>query len=296
MLYGGVVMRFFNRQTQRAAVGMTDPLPPRFSGHSGPANPSASDALAPASHPAIELQEISKTYRTGDVVVEALKSVSLTIMPGEMVAIMGASGSGKSTLMNILGTLDRPTEGCYLLDGTPVEQLDPAQQAHLRNQKIGFVFQAFNLLPRHTALANVEIPLIYGRVPRNERRRRALAALQRVDLAARVDHEPNQLSGGQQQRVAIARAIVTEPVILLADEPTGALDTTSTAQIMELFCDLHRSGMTVIIVTHEPHVAAYAQRTIRFRDGRIVADERNPGHHHATASLDDAPQYATGLV
>jgi putative ABC transport system ATP-binding protein len=201
--------------------------------------------------------------------------VSIGIRRGEMVAIMGASGSGKSTLMNILGTLDRPTSGRYLLDGTPVADLSDVELSRLRNQKIGFVFQSFNLLPRHTALHNVEVPLIYGRVSPGERRRRAMEALARVGLSDRVDHHPNQLSGGQQQRVAIARAIVTGPVLLLADEPTGALDSEMTTQIMELFCSLHRGGMTVVLITHEPVVASYCQRIIRFRDGRIIGDELN---------------------
>jgi putative ABC transport system ATP-binding protein len=247
------------------------------------------DALPAPASPAVSLIELSKVYVTGDVEVHALRSVSLNIKRGEMCAIMGASGSGKSTLMNIIGTLDRPTSGRYLLDDIPVEDLDEVALARLRNRKIGFVFQSFNLLPRHTALANVEVPLIYARVSPAERRRRAIAALTRVGLEGRLDHHPNQLSGGQQQRVAIARAIVTAPLILLADEPTGALDTEMTGQIMDLFCELHRGGMTVILVTHEPQVAAYAQRVIRFRDGRIVADEINPEPANATApALDPA--------
>ena len=236
---------------------------------------------ATAPPPVIDIREVSKVYRTSDVEVHALRTVDLTIARGELVAIMGQSGSGKSTLMNIIGTLDRPTSGSYQLDGVPVEDLDETALARLRNQKIGFVFQSFNLLPRHTALANVEVPLVYGRVPKAERKRRAEESLRRVGLADRMDHHPNQLSGGQQQRVAIARAMVTQPVLLLADEPTGALDTEMTDQIMKLFCDLHRSGMTVVLVTHEPLVAAYAERIVRFRDGRIVSDEQNRERAHA---------------
>jgi len=238
-------------------------------------------AAAPPTVPVIDIREISKIYRTSDVEVHALRSVDLTIKRGEMVAIMGQSGSGKSTLMNIIGTLDRPTSGSYHLDGVPVEHLDETELARLRNQKIGFIFQSFNLLPRHTALANVEVPLVYGRVPKAERQRRSAESLQRVGLGDRMDHHPNQLSGGQQQRVAIARAMVTQPVLLLADEPTGALDTEMTDQIMKLFCDLHASGMTVVLVTHEPLVAAYAERIVRFRDGRIISDESNPERVHA---------------
>jgi putative ABC transport system ATP-binding protein len=247
---------------------------------------SAATSSSSDRHPVIVLERLSKVYRSGEIEVHALRAVSLTIASGEMVAIMGASGSGKSTLMNILGTLDRPSSGRYLLDQVPVEELDLVAQSQLRNTKIGFVFQSFNLLPRHSALANVEVPLIYARVRRKERRQRALEALTRVGLAERLDHHPNQLSGGQQQRVAIARAIVTRPLLLLADEPTGALDSESTTQIMELFCGLHRTGMTVVIVTHEPLVAAYAERIIRFRDGCIVADEPNPEPCHAQ----DPPQ------
>lgn len=230
--------------------------------------------------PVIDIRAVSKVYRTSDVEVHALRSVDLTIQRGELVAIMGQSGSGKSTLMNIIGTLDKPTDGSYRLDGVPVEALDETNLARLRNQKIGFVFQSFNLLPRHTALANVEVPLVYGRVPKAERKRRAEESLRRVGLGERMDHHPNQLSGGQQQRVAIARAMVTQPVLLLADEPTGALDTEMTDQIMKLFCDLHRSGMTVVLVTHEPQVAGYAERIVRFRDGRIVSDEQNQERSH----------------
>ena len=225
--------------------------------------------------PVIDINDLSKVYQTGDVEVHALRGVSVQVKRGELVAIMGQSGSGKSTLMNIIGTLDRPSAGSYRLDGVAVEDLDDVELARLRNEKIGFVFQSFNLLARHSALANVEVPLVYARVGKSERERRAIDALERVGLAERKHHLPNQLSGGQQQRVAIARAIVTRPVLLLADEPTGALDTETTAQIMKLFCELHGSGMTVVLVTHEPQVAAYAERIIRFRDGRIVVDEIN---------------------
>ncbi len=228
-----------------------------------------------SSVPVIAMANLSKTYKTGDIEVHALRSIELSIKRSEMVAIMGQSGSGKSTLMNIIGTLDRQSAGSYRLDGVPIEERSDVELARLRNQKIGFVFQSFNLLARHTALANVEVPLVYARVGKAERQRRAEQALHRVGLADRMDHHPNQLSGGQQQRVAIARAIVTSPVLLLADEPTGALDSEMTLQIMKLFCELHQSGMTVVLVTHEAQVASYAQRIIRFRDGRIVADEQN---------------------
>jgi putative ABC transport system ATP-binding protein len=222
----------------------------------------------------VELQTVTKTYAMGATTVHALRQVDLGIGAGEMVAIMGTSGSGKSTLLNILGTLDRPSGGRYILDGQDVAVLGDRALAQFRNQKIGFVFQSFNLLPRYTAARNVELPMLYGGVTRAERRRRAEAALQRVGLADRMHHQPNELSGGQQQRVSIARALVQNPVMLLADEPTGALDSETTDQIMELFCNLHTGGMTVVIVTHEPSVAAYAQRVLRVRDGRIVADER----------------------
>ncbi|MDI3288322.1 ABC transporter ATP-binding protein [Polyangium sp. 15x6] len=224
--------------------------------------------------PLAHFVSISKTYTMGQVEVRALREVSLEIHQGEMVAIMGASGSGKSTTLNVLGTLDRPTSGRYSLDGEPVEELDEEELAQLRNRKLGFVFQAFHLLPRETALANVELPMVYARVRPSLRRERARRALERVGLADRADHLPTQLSGGQQQRVSIARAIVNEPRMLLADEPTGALDSTNTRQIMELFCELHAQGMTVILVTHDPNVAAYASRVITFEDGRIVGDER----------------------
>jgi putative ABC transport system ATP-binding protein len=222
----------------------------------------------------VQLESIEKTYAMGDEIVHALRGVSLELTRGEMVAIMGASGSGKSTALSIIGTLDRPSTGRYLLDGEAVESMDEDELADLRNRKIGFVFQSFHLLPRETALANVALPMVYAGVSPRERRQRAGAALERVGLAHRGDHLPTQLSGGQQQRVAIARAIVNEPLLLLADEPTGALDSATTKQVMELFCSLHQQGITVVLVTHDPAIATYADRVITFRDGVVVGDRR----------------------
>lgn len=222
----------------------------------------------------VRLTNVEKTYLMGEVEVRAMRGVSLELTRGEMVAIMGASGSGKSTTLNVIGTLDRPTKGHYFLDDEAVEELDEEALAELRNRKIGFVFQAFHLLPRLDAVANVELPLVYAGASRKARREKARAALARVGLSEREDHLPNQLSGGQQQRVAIARAIVNEPVLLLADEPTGALDSSTTAQVMELFCGLHEQGITVVLVTHDPAIARYAQRVVTFADGNIVSDSR----------------------
>nr|WP_296072901.1 ABC transporter ATP-binding protein [uncultured Actinoplanes sp.] len=224
--------------------------------------------------PVLDVRELTKVYGEGDTTVHALRGVSLTVGRGDYVAVMGSSGSGKSTLMNILGCLDVPTSGRYLLDGVDVGRLSDRQLALVRNRLIGFVFQAFNLLPRTTAVANVELPLAYAGVPAAQRRRRALAALDAVGLADRAEHEPSRLSGGQQQRVAVARALVTEPALLLADEPTGNLDSRSTADILGIFDQLHRSGRTIVLITHEPDVAARAGRLIRLFDGRVEADSR----------------------
>ena len=222
----------------------------------------------------IDIREVQKIYDMGAERVHALAGVDLEIERGEYVAIMGASGSGKSTLMNLLGCLDTPTSGSYHLNGTAVETLDDVQLATIRNKEIGFVFQTFNLLARTSALENVELPLIYAGAPRRERRTMALDALERVGLAGRADHEPSELSGGQRQRVAIARALVNRPSILLADEPTGNLDSATSDEIMRLFDEIHRQGNTVVLVTHESEIAAHAERRIVLRDGRIVSDER----------------------
>ncbi len=221
----------------------------------------------------VKLEWVSKVYRMGEVDVFALRSVSLSIGSGEHVAIMGSSGSGKSTTLNVIGTLDRPSSGRYFLAGEVVEGLPEEELARLRNSKIGFVFQAFHLLARETALSNVELPLVYAGVRPAERRRRALEALERVGLAERARHLPNQLSGGQQQRVSLARAIVQNPALLLADEPTGALDSVTSLQVLELLSELHRQGMTIVIVTHDAAVAGHAERVLRFADGQLLSDQ-----------------------
>jgi putative ABC transport system ATP-binding protein len=224
--------------------------------------------------PIIRLEEVSKTYEMGDVAVHALRGVTLDVAPADFIAIMGASGSGKSTLMNMIGCLDRPSEGRYFLAGLEVSGINPAGLATIRNQTIGFVFQSFNLLPRTSALENVELPLLYANVQGRQRHRRASEALNKVGLGDRIYHHPNQMSGGQQQRVAVARAIVTEPRIILADEPTGNLDSRTSIEIMALFQELGRAGMTVILVTHEPDIAVYASRIVVMKDGRVVSDHR----------------------
>jgi putative ABC transport system ATP-binding protein len=224
--------------------------------------------------PVIELRGVAKLYGTEENLVRAVDGVDLVVERGDYVAVMGASGSGKSTLMNIIGCLDAPSRGRYLLDGVDVRRLDERRQAIVRNRKIGFIFQSFNLIPRTTATSNVELPMAYARIPSAERRHRALAALSQVGLSDRAGHLPSQLSGGQQQRVAIARAIATDPVLLLADEPTGALDSRSTEEVLALFDGLNAAGRTLVVITHEEEVAAHAKRVLRMQDGKVISDRR----------------------
>jgi putative ABC transport system ATP-binding protein len=231
----------------------------------------------------IELEHVSKVYKTGDIELRALDDANLVIEDGDLVAIMGASGSGKSTMMNILGCLDVPSEGVYKLDGIDVGQRSENQLADIRNKKIGFVFQSFNLIPRTSALRNVELPMVYAGT--RARRQKAKEALEKVGLGNRTDHMPNELSGGQQQRVAVARSLVNDPSMILADEPTGNLDTASTVDIMNLFVELNDAGRTVVLITHEPEVASFAKRVITLRDGRIISDERQTQQHPKAADL-----------
>jgi putative ABC transport system ATP-binding protein len=231
---------------------------------------------SPSSATIIRLENISKRYGMGETIVDALAGVNLTVEAGEYCAIMGASGSGKSTMMNIIGCLDRPTAGRYYLDSEAVDQMDDDQLAHIRNRKIGFVFQQFHLLSQVSALENVMLPMVYANIPAPERRDRAISALERVGLGSRIQNRPNQLSGGQQQRVAIARAIVNEPVMLLADEPTGALDSKTTQEILEIFGALNAAGMTVVMVTHEAEVARCTRRVVWFRDGQVIHANLKP--------------------
>jgi putative ABC transport system ATP-binding protein len=220
----------------------------------------------------IELKDITKVYRMGKVEVPALKGINLTINDGELVAIIGASGSGKSTLMNIIGCLDQPTSGQYRLEGTDVGRLNDNRLAELRNKKIGFVFQQYNLLPRMNALSNVELPMIYSGIL--QKHKRAKEALEKVGLGSRINHKPTEMSGGEQQRVAIARALINNPSLILADEPTGNLDTVASSEIMAIFQRLHKDGMTIVLVTHEPDIAQQAQRIIRMMDGKILSDKK----------------------
>jgi len=238
--------------------------------------------------PLIHVEHLSRDYQLGQTVVHALRDVSLDVSPGELVAVMGASGSGKSTFMNLLGCLDRPTSGVYLLDGIDVAELDADALAYLRNRNIGFVFQGFNLLPRMSAFENVTLPMVYAGVPSDVMALRGAAALAAVGLANRGGHRPAEMSGGEQQRVAIARALVNGPALILADEPTGNLDSRTSKEIVALLQELNRHGITMVVVTHEPDIAAHFGRTIRFLDGRVVEDRRNP------APLDAARELAEG--
>ncbi|HEV2706795.1 MAG TPA: ABC transporter ATP-binding protein [Pyrinomonadaceae bacterium] len=243
-----------------------------------------------AARPVIRLEQIHKTYTMGDVEVHALRGVSLTIHEGEFVAIMGTSGSGKSTMMNIVGCLDRPTRGRYIIEGQDVSELSKDERADIRSRKLGFVFQGFNLLSRTSALENVELPMLYANVETGERRRRAQEALRSVGLAGREQNHPNQLSGGQQQRVAIARALVNNPTLILADEPTGALDSRTSVEVMEIFQRLNRErGITLVLVTHEPDIAAYADRVVVFKDGKIRKDYVVDSPRDAAAELQNLP-------
>jgi len=258
---------------RRPAIGRRSKPAPQPEPSAQP-EPAARRAQVRQLPPVIELRNVVKTYQMGSVEVPALRGISLTVERGDFVAIMGASGSGKSTMMNIIGCLDVPTRGRYRLDGVDVRRLDERSLARIRNRKIGFVFQSFNLIPRTSALANVELPLAYAGIPPRDRRVLAMSALERVGLGDRMDHMPNEMSGGQQQRCAVARALATNPALILADEPTGNLDTASSAEVLQVFGALNAEGRTVVLITHEDEIAAYSKRLVHLRDGHIVADDR----------------------
>jgi putative ABC transport system ATP-binding protein len=238
-----------------------------------------------AQYPVIQVSDVTKDYSRGESVVHALRGVSLTVLPGEFVAVMGPSGSGKSTFMNLLGCLDRPTHGTYVLDGTDVTRLNPSALAELRGRKLGFIFQGFNLLPRMNALDNVMLPMIYLGVPNKVREQRARVALEAVGLGSRMHHRPNEMSGGQQQRVAIARALVNAPALILADEPTGNLDSRTSVEIMAILQRLNQAGATIVVVTHESDIAAFCSRTVRFKDGALQSDQINTRPNSAADTL-----------
>ncbi len=254
--------------------------------------------LQPAQGPVIQVTDVTKDYSRGESVVHALRGLSLTVLPGEFVAVMGPSGSGKSTFMNLLGCLDRPSHGSYVLDGVEVTTLNPSQLAELRGRKLGFIFQGFNLLPRMNALENVMLPMIYLGVPTKVREQRGRVALEAVGLGSRMQHRPNEMSGGQQQRVAIARALVNAPALILADEPTGNLDSRTSVEIMAILQRLNSAGATIVLVTHEPDIAAFCSRTVVFKDGLLLSDQVNARPNIAAEtlksmpSMDDEPEAA----
>jgi putative ABC transport system ATP-binding protein len=279
------VIRLPNRTARAATAGGADATPARA------AAPVRADGTPARPREVIHVRRVTKTYTLGEIEVHALRGVSLAIERGDFVAVMGASGSGKSTLMNIIGCLDLPTTGRYLLDGVDVRGMEEDALADVRNRKIGFVFQSFNLIPRTTALANVELPMVYAGLAKKDRRRRAEKALARVGLSDRMAHMPSELSGGQQQRVAVARAIATNPAIILADEPTGNLDSSAAQEVMDVFSRLNAEGRTVVLITHEDEVASHAKRIVRLRDGEIIDDHRTsrvdgpPPHFRSRASV-----------
>ena len=274
-----------SRMEPRARVPRRRPLVERAAPDGAAARRDGARALHPVRHPVIHVHEVTKIFELGQIRVRALRDVSLRIDAGDFVAIMGSSGSGKSTLMNILGCLDVPTSGRYLIDGMDVSHMDEDDLADLRNRKIGFVFQSFNLVARTSALVNVELPLAYAGLRGPERRRRAERALGSVGMVNRKQHQPSELSGGQQQRVAVARALVTNPSLILADEPTGNLDSHSTEEVLRIFARLNEEGRTVVLITHEPDVAQQTKRVIRLSDGEVVEDRRTRGVHDAPPVL-----------